>query len=194
MFPGNIRCSAAFFSLAKWKKSKGLPALINLPPLPLSLSLSLSLSLLITLRRQCQGHEFCPHHYLLITVFVQARSVGGNRWCVCVTVCFHHQTRSALVRVDRVDMCPDHKAQTCIQVTNVCLTALRCPPQWAPETASWNLHRWVWGVLTWCATKRHFESRGFVWVLFLKRQATFCCKICRNSRKNDYMISIVLTL
>ena len=83
MFPGNIRRSAAFFSLANRKNQKGYRlSLIHL--LSLHLSLSISLSMLITLRRQCQGHEFCPHHYLLITVFVQARSVGGNRWCVCV--------------------------------------------------------------------------------------------------------------
>lgn len=41
---------------------------------------------------------------------------------VCVTVC-STRSRSALLRVDRVDMCPDHKVQTCIQVSNLCLTA-----------------------------------------------------------------------
>lgn len=88
-----------------------------------------SLSLLITHRRQCQGHKFCPHHYLLITMFVRARSVRGNRWCVWQ--CVQHQACSALVRVDRVDMCPDHKAQTCAQVTNVCLSAFVQPSvQW----------------------------------------------------------------
>lgn len=76
--------------------------------------------LLITHRRQCQGRKFCPHHYLLITMFVQARSAGGNRWCVWQ--CVQHQACSALVRVD---ICPDHKAQTCIQVTDLCLTQFK---------------------------------------------------------------------
>lgn len=101
MFPGNLRFCC--LSLVKSPNQKGYR---------LSL-IYLFLSLLITHRRHCQGHKFCPHHYLLITVFVQARSVGGNRWCVWQ--CVQHQACSALVRVDRVDMCPDHKAQTCRQ-------------------------------------------------------------------------------
>lgn len=88
--------------------SKELPTVINLP-----LSADRTYC-----GRQCQGRKFGLHHYLLITVFVQARSVRGNRWCVWQRV--QHQTRSALVRVD---MCPDHKAQTCTQVTNLCLQA-----------------------------------------------------------------------
>lgn len=109
MFPGNMR----FCCLPHTNHTQNIHWLS---------SILLSLSLLITHRRQCQGHKFCPHHYLLITVFVQARSVRGNRWCVWQ--CVQHQACSALVRVDRVDMCPDHKAQTCIQVTNRCPTAL----------------------------------------------------------------------
>lgn len=69
-------------------KSKGLPALINLT-LP-------SLSADHTQRR-CQGHKFRPHHYLLLTVFIQASSVGGNRWCVWQV--FNTGQRSAWLRV-----------------------------------------------------------------------------------------------
>ena len=85
-----------------------------------SIYVSPSPFLLITHRRQCQGRKFRPHHYLLITMFVQARSAGGNRWCVWQ--CVQHQACSALVRVD---ICPDHEGQTCIHVTNLCLKHLK---------------------------------------------------------------------
>lgn len=75
------------FSFLK-TKSKGLPALINLT-LPL-------LSADHTQRR-CQGHKFRPHHYLLLTMFIQASSVGGNRWCVWQV--FNTGQRSAWLRV-----------------------------------------------------------------------------------------------
>lgn len=131
-------------------KSKGLATLINLP-----------LSLLITHRRQCQGHEFCPHHYLLISVFVQARSVGGNRWCVWQ--CVQHQAGSALVRVDRVDMCPDHKAKTCVQVTQLRLAG--CSVRWKPQTVL-EINQWI---LSFDATrnvkKRHLYFFWHSWTV-----------------------------
>lgn len=39
-------------------------------------------SLTITREIRCQGRKFCLRHYLLQAMFVQARSVGENRWCV----------------------------------------------------------------------------------------------------------------
>lgn len=71
----------------------------------------LTLPLTFTHKRRCQGHKLCLHHYLLHAMFVQARSVGGNRWCVW-QVCWT-QAGSAFLRADRADMCPDHRVSTC---------------------------------------------------------------------------------
>lgn len=85
-FPGSVRFRR-LFSFPK-PKSKGLPALINLT-LP-------SLAADHTQRR-CQGRKFRPHHYLLLTMFIQASSVGGNRWCAWQV--FNTGQRSAWLRV-----------------------------------------------------------------------------------------------